>query len=196
MTNVKREPPPFTTQVRALRLTYRSRFVLERTVSNWDTKYLERELRDLVHAAQYAGHLDVSFPIRYARVKLQNVPTKYTVPAPEPQDPTSFRSRLGKCFHRNHPKTAYHTLWNHSGIRTVWPYASGPPEDWGRRPIKQSERGWFEKWSGPIRSAVLLKKSAWITENHYMTFKAGLDNVQQPKYGWGFDVSSRSTPAV
>lgn len=165
------------------------RLTLERKLTNWDTDILDRKLRNLVHAAQYADHVSVSFPNRYSRVLLQNTPTEYTIPAPEAQDPTSLRSRLGQCLHWKRLKTMSHTRWDYYAIRAIWPYASGPPEDFARKSIKQGERDWFDRWSGPIRSAVLMGRKTWMTEHHYMTFKAGLANVKQPKYSWGSDRS-------
>ena len=159
----------------------------ESKLAHWDTGYLDLSLRNLVCATYYAGHVDVSFPDGYSKVLVQNTATEHKLPQHEPQDPTSLRTRLSKCFHRDRPKTAQLTVWAYHGIRTIWPHVSGPPEDWGRKPLKQGEKEWFDQWSGPIRSAVIMKRRTWLTENHYMTFKAGLDNVQQPKYSWGRD---------
>ena len=149
------------------------RLWLERKVTNWDTGYLKTAIQDVIRATGYAHYLDISFPVLHYQVILQDRSESYTVESPKEEHGKSLKACLNKCFHRERPKVQKHEITYWPALRTIWPYASGPPEDWERKAVKECERSWLKKWTGVIQSAVNNRRQTWLTDRHYLSYKAG-----------------------
>lgn len=150
-------------------------FILERTVANLDTNWLEGQIRTLIASLGYKGDVSVTFPITHARVIIQS-----------PDRVNKFFTNLTTFFAGG--KRRYGV------VKVVWPFAScGRAEllEEGRvdgstsnnnhnnnnnnntratasgmmRRVcaVQSEDQWWREWSQPIRFAIAAKRTGWVT---------------------------------
>lgn len=131
------------------RLTHRS-FALERTVTNWDTSYLEGRLLSLVHSTSYDGRITVTFPLTHCRVVIKN-----------PDRVNRFFSNVTKVFTGTH---------KYEVIKSVWPYADVPRGEQGRKCTVQEEEAWLRNWGDSIRHAILSKRKGWVTAEDRLEF--------------------------
>ncbi|TVY31813.1 hypothetical protein LSUB1_G008624, partial [Lachnellula subtilissima] len=118
-------------------------FVLERTVINWDTSYLEGRLLSLINSTAYRGHCTVSFPLTHSRVVIHS------------------------------PDKCDEGVYGHKEIRghqSIWPYADVPRGETGRRCAVQEEEMWFNDWKDAIRHAVLGRRRGWVTGEDRLEF--------------------------
>ncbi|KAJ9131570.1 hypothetical protein NKR23_g11715 [Pleurostoma richardsiae] len=118
-------------------------FTLERVVVNLDTAWLEGQVRSLVAATGYKGAVGVSFPLTHARVVVQN-----------PDKVNKFFTGITTLFTG---KRQYEVA------KAVWPFATHPHGEEGRRCAVQSEETWWREWKDPIRYAVATKRHGWVT---------------------------------
>lgn len=122
-------------------------FVLERTVVNLDTHWLEGQIRSLVAGALgYRGVVTVTFPVTHARVVVQSP------------------DRVNKFF------TGLTTLFagrkTYEVVKAVWPFASckrDQAEGSARVCAVQSEEQWWKEWAEPIRFAIATRRNGWVT---------------------------------
>lgn len=121
-------------------------FVLERTVVNLDTDWLEGQIRSLVAALGYRGVVTVAFPVTHASVVVQSP------------------DRVNKFF------TGLTTLFagrkTYEVVKAVWPFASCKRDQTGGGPrvcAVQSEEQWWKEWAQPIRFAIATKRNGWVT---------------------------------
>ncbi|KAF3767462.1 hypothetical protein M406DRAFT_253163 [Cryphonectria parasitica EP155] len=117
-------------------------FVLERTVVNLDTSWLEGQVRSLVAATGYKGVVSVTFPVTHARVVVQS-----------PDKVNKFFTGLTTLFSG---KSTYEV------VKAVWPFASCSKED-ERVCVVQSEEQWWREWAQSIRYAIATRRNGWVT---------------------------------
>ncbi|KAI9759397.1 MAG: hypothetical protein M4579_002386 [Chaenotheca gracillima] len=123
-------------------------FTLTRTVTNWNTTYLEGQIRTLIASTKYQGRVTVSFPISHGEV---------VVHAP---------LRMNKFFAGF--LSAVMDTKRYEIVRTVWPYATLDPSSDGEQTRErtcavQSEEAWWVEWKEAVRSAVLAKRTGWVS---------------------------------
>ncbi|KAK6081112.1 hypothetical protein SCUP234_02793 [Seiridium cupressi] len=118
-------------------------FMLERVVANFDTNWLEGQIRSLVATTQYKGLVTVSFPVTHSRAIVQTP------------------DRVNKFF------TSVSTLFTgkskYEVVKAVWPFATAKNGEVGRRCLVQSEKTWWEEWKDPINYAVATQRQGWVT---------------------------------
>lgn len=123
-------------------------FVLERTVVNLDTEWLEGRIRSLVASTAYKGVVTVSFPVTHARVEVQN-----------PDKVNKLFTGLTALFVG---KSTYEV------VKAVWPFATcgrgeGAEAGGARRCVVQSEEQWWKEWAQPIKFAIAGRRHGWVT---------------------------------
>jgi hypothetical protein len=134
-----------------------------------DTRFLEDNLKSLVHNTNYRGHTSITFPIENKAVEVYNTNRINT-----------WRMTTWVCM------IFYVTfLW-----LLTWPYLFFATKRWAVVKIEWpfsvlnddgdkcftsiSERQWFEKWAKAIETAVLGKKQGALSEED-------LSNVDRPQ---------------
>lgn len=148
-------------------------FTLERTVTHWNTSYLEAQIRNLATATKYRGNLSVTFPIAHSKVTILHG----RAPAKD-KDPKPWKEKLLKK-HPSGPQTQSYEV-----LQSVWPYASGlPGEGQIRHFSAQSEETWWQVWKAPIRNAMLEKRRGWVTVEDWTTAIMGYDAAER-KEDW------------
>ncbi|CZT04730.1 hypothetical protein WAI453_007714 [Rhynchosporium graminicola] len=136
------------------------RFVLERTVINWNTSYLEGSLLSLISSTSYRGHVTVLFPLTHSRVVVHS-----------PDKVNRFFSDITKLFTGTK---------KYEVIKSIWPYADvarGENDGMGRRCAVQEEEVWFSDWRDAIRHAIVAKRKGWVTVEDRLEF------LMEPKPG-------------
>lgn len=148
------------------RLTYKNSFALERTITNWDTSYLEGRLLSLVHSTAYGGRVTVTFPLTHSRVVIKN-----------PDKVNRFFSNVAKVFTGTR---------KYEVVKSVWPYADIARGESGRRCTVQDEETWLRNWSDSIRHAILSKRKGWVTSEDRLEFLMEPKDAEKNKPApWG-----------
>jgi len=135
----------------------RGSFALERTVTNWDTSYLEGRLLSLINSTGYRGHVNISFPLTHSCVVVKG-----------PDKVNRFFSHITKVFTRTR---------KYEIVKSVWPYADLPRGEEGRRCVVQEEEAWFRDWKDSIKHSILGRRRGWVTVEDRLEF------LMQPKKG-------------
>lgn len=135
----------------------RGSFALERTVTNWDTSYLEGRLLSLINSTGYRGHVNISFPLTHSCVVVKG-----------PDKVNRFFSNITKVFTG---------IRKYEIVKSVWPYADLPRGEEGRRCVVQEEEVWFRDWKDSIRHAILGRRRGWVTVEDRLEF------LMEPKKG-------------
>ena len=137
--------------------------MLERQVVHWDTAYLAGQIRNLIAALHYQGHVSVTFPAQYGRVVIQS-PSQ-----------GGFKGFLA-VFTRPH---------RYEVIKAVWPYArTVSPDNTGegssraggavgaagsgaeqRECAVVGEAQWWREWRPAIERAVLEGRKGWVSQD-------------------------------
>ena len=125
-------------------------FVLERTVINWDTSYLEGRLLSLISSTSYRGQVLVSFPLSHNKVVIHS-----------PDKVNRFFSTVTKAFTGTR---------KYEVVKSIWPYADVAKGEQGRRCAVQEEEVWFRNWSDSIKHAVMAKRKGWVTAEDRLEF--------------------------
>lgn len=135
-------------------------FVLERSVCNLDTRWLEAQIQRLVAGTGYSGTVAVTFPVTHARVVVQRSPDRAS-------------SKLFSGI-----TTLFGGRRTYEVVKAVWPFASCPrreedgdssgddavaAERGPRTCVVQSEEQWWREWAQPIRHAVVTKRHGWVS---------------------------------
>lgn len=137
-------------------------FTLERQVFNWDTEYLEGQIRNIVASTKYRGTLSVTFTIQYAKVVVMKTTTMAWIQS---------LVRLGKDR-------------KYEAVQSIWPYADLAPGSNGRRCAVQTEQDWCREWTLPLRNSILAKKRGWVTTEDRIEAAMGL-RIPEPRREWG-----------
>ncbi|KAJ9307062.1 hypothetical protein DTO027B5_107 [Paecilomyces variotii] len=143
-------------------------FTLERHITNWDTSYIEGQIRSLVAATGYTNHVTVTFPVRYSKITVQ--------PRGEGFIATLFSPILEKK--------------RYEVARAVWPYATLPPgidaEDTGRSCAVQTEEAWWREWKDVLNLAIVTRRNGWVSLDDMLEFQMRPTEPQIPKNPWGY----------
>ena len=126
------------------------RFTVERVVTNWDTEYLEGRIHALIASTGYRNKVTVTFPMTHSKIVVQ-----------PPDKVNRFFTDVQSFFTGT---SKYEVL------QIVWPYASVPPGEDGRRCAVQSEESWWADWKDAIRHAVLNGRKGWVTMEDRLEF--------------------------
>lgn len=118
-------------------------FMLERVVANFDTNWLEGQIRSLVATTKYQGVVTVSFPVTHSRVIVQS-----------PDKVNKFFTSVSTLFNG---KSKYEV------VKAVWPFATAKNGEPNRQCLVQSEKTWWEEWRDPIKYAIATKRNGWVT---------------------------------
>ena len=99
--------------------------VLERTIKNWDTAYLEGAIRTMIAKLDYRGDVQITFPVQHSKLVIKRAMT------------------AKNWFEQLAPTLVFET------VEVAWSYANVPSDDESgevRRCIGQSERAWWQDW--------------------------------------------------
>ena len=127
-----------------------NRFVVQRVVTNWDTEYLEGRIHALIASTGYQNQVTVTFPMTHSKVVVQS-----------PDKVNKFFTNLESLFTGTN---------KYEVLQIVWPYASLPPGEDGRKYAVQSEESWWNDWKEAIRHAVLNGRKGWVTAEDRLEF--------------------------
>jgi hypothetical protein len=147
------------------------RFTLEREVVNWNTEYIEGQIRSLIAATKYHGVVSVTFPVAHSKVVVQS---------PDKANRSCFFSMISFMYKTN----------RYEVLKAIWPYATSQPgsaasETMPRQCAVQSEESWWNDWKNAIRYAVLQKRKGWVTAEDR------IEAAMRPAYNsreWSFGV--------
>ena len=150
----------------------RDRFTLERKVVNWDTEYLEGQIRSLAASTNYQGDLSITFPVTYSKVVVS-----------VGNDPKSFMADIYKLIEKAVTATTRYGM-----VQSIWPYATSAPDsvDNGERVCAvQNERAWWRAWQMAIRNGILAKKIGHVTVEDRMEAAIGYRAPERKKGKFG-----------
>jgi hypothetical protein len=123
------------------------RFTLTRQLSNWNSTYIEGQIRSLIASTGYDQPVTVTFPVKYAKV----------VVYPPKSSQSFFTTLVSPLLEKRRFEI----------IRAVWPYASLPPganaAAAGRLCVAQTEEMWWEEWRDVLRWSIVNKRNGWVT---------------------------------
>ena len=113
---------------------------------NWNTEYLEGQIRSVIAATKYRGHVTVTFPVTHSSVVVHS-PTK------------SLRVCGIDVMSLFVEKKRYEV------VKSIWPYATSIRDTGNetRKWVVQSEEVWWGEWKGAVRHAVLRRRRGWVT---------------------------------
>ncbi|MCJ1453676.1 hypothetical protein MMC28_004024 [Mycoblastus sanguinarius] len=149
-------------------------FVLERKVTNWDTEYLEGQIRTMIASTKYQGKLTVTFPIAHSKVVIRTGTASISEKA---------SSWIGKLSPKKDSAFKESTR-QYAVAQSLWPYANIPAGGQGRQYAAQSEQEWWEVWKEPVRNAVLGKKQGWVSAEEWMECAMG-ERAAEMEKAWG-----------
>ncbi|GAM42888.1 hypothetical protein TCE0_044r17262 [Talaromyces pinophilus] len=132
-------------------------FTLTRQLSNWNTSYIEGQIRSLIASTGYNKPITITFPVKYSKIVVY------------PPRSNSFNSFFTTLVSPLLDKKRYEV------VRAVWPYASlppGPAANTNRVPVVQTEEMWWEEWRDVLRWAIVSKRSSgWVSVDDMLDFK-------------------------
>ena len=136
--------------------------VLERTIKNWDTAYLEGAIRTIIAKLDYRGDVQITFPVQHSKLVIKRAMT------------------AKNWFKQLAPTLVFET------VEVAWSYANVPSDDESgevRRCIRQSEGrgGRTGNWPNCILAE---KKSAWVSNKDWIEAEMGLKVAEKGK-AWG-----------
>ncbi|KAI9893715.1 MAG: hypothetical protein M1814_005931 [Vezdaea aestivalis] len=128
-------------------------FTLTRAVVNWDTEYLDGQIRGLIAATKYNGQVDVTFPLANSKVVVHS--------------PTNGNQFLSKIM------STFMGVNQYEVATAVWPYATQAPgaqhsQSIPRTCAVQSEDLWWRNWKDTIRYAILSQKQGWLSTDDFI----------------------------
>ena len=175
-------------------------FTLNRGVTNWDTCFLERKIRDMVIFTKYKGNIEITFPITYSKVVILRRGPNPLAAAREVSSTTRKQKwrRRPTPSEANTPIISHNAVYAYDAIQVIWPYASNapsPPPDSTSSPssnpsrqcLVQSEQDWLSIWAEPVRNGVLNKKHGWVTVEDWKEAAMGV-KFPEPNKSWGNSV--------
>ena len=142
-------------------------FTLERRISDWDTTFLDGQVRALIASTGYKGIVEVKFPITYQKVVVRTVRHPWI-------------ERLSTLTGLNAGR-AYDV------VVSTWPCVQSGHGTGGSPSQQQGrfdEHAWWDMWKGAIQNAVLKQKSGWISIEDVMEAEMGWE-AAKPTKAWG-----------
>lgn len=142
-------------------------FVLKKQVTNWNTEYLEGQIRNLVASTGYKGKLTVTFPVTHSNFVVQC-----------PQNKAWYQA-IAAAFQPSQAR-------RYEVVTAVWPYAALSPDDasgQGNAWAVKSEMQFWAEWKDVLKDAILSKRSGWLTIEDHMEFamSAGWQGKKQTR---------------
>ncbi|KAH8802762.1 hypothetical protein F5884DRAFT_482302 [Xylogone sp. PMI_703] len=125
-------------------------FTLERVVTNWDSSYLEGRILSLIASTSYRGAVTITFPTTHNKVIIR-----------PPDKVNRFFSNVTSLFTGTK---------RYEVVKAVWPYATVPRGEEGRRCAVQSEDEWFADWKDAIKHAIINRRKGWVTVEDRLEF--------------------------
>ena len=141
-----------------------SRFTIQRVVTNWDTEYLDGRLRALIASTGYRNQVTITFPMTHSKIEVQS-----------PDKVNKFFTNVQSIF------TGINKYYV---VKIVWPYASVPPGEDGRRFAVQSEESWWNDWKEAIKHAILSGRKGWVTVEDRLEFLMSPDKDKGKVKDW------------
>lgn len=152
-----------------IRLIQHARFTLTRQLSNWNSTYIEGQIRSLIASTGYDQPVTVSFPVKYAKV----------VVYPPKGSQSFFTTLVSPLLEKRRFEI----------IRAVWPYASMPPgaeaAAAGRSCVVQTEELWWEEWRDVLRWAIVNRRNGWVTIDDAVEYRMAPTPPALSSYSWG-----------
>ena len=111
---------------------------------NWNTDYLEGQIRSLIAALKYNGQVTVGFPVARSAVVVAVASSG------------TFLSMLSLLLEKK----------KYEVVKSVWPYATTAPSDdlhVARQFAVQSEVQWWSEWKPAITHALLCRRVGWVS---------------------------------
>jgi hypothetical protein len=141
---------------------------MNRQVSNWNTSYIEGQIRSLIASTGYTRNVTVKFPLKYSKIVVY-----------PPRASESFFTNL---FSPLLEKKRYEV------IDAVWPYASMPPAAdaaaAGRACIVQTEEAWWEAMRNVLKWSIVNKRKGWVSADDIMEYYMNASPLAIPKNPW------------
>ena len=145
-----------------------SSFTINRQVSNWNTGYIEGQIRSLIASTGYTRNVTVKFPLKYSKIVVY-----------PPRSSDSVFTNLFSIFLE---KKRYEV------IDAVWPYASMPPgadaTAVGRTCIVQTEEAWWEAMRHVLKWSIVNKRTGWVSPDDIMEYYMNPLPLVMPKNPW------------
>ncbi|OHF03375.1 hypothetical protein CORC01_01428 [Colletotrichum orchidophilum] len=132
-------------------------FALERVVANLDTLYIEGQIRSLIASTQYKGHINISFPVTHAKVKVNSI-----------EKPSKIYMGMKNLFTSRH---------KYKVVQSIWPFATAKNGEEGRKCVVQSEEVWWREWRDSIQYAIAQKRG----NGAYVTNEDKLEAIMEGK---------------
>ncbi|KAF2666594.1 hypothetical protein BT63DRAFT_481091 [Microthyrium microscopicum] len=146
-------------------------FTLTKTVTNWNTTYLEGQIRNLIASTGYKGDLSITFPVTHSKLVVESVPAR------------PWYQALAAVFQPNQTR-------RFEVMTAVWPYAALAPEEahgssnqWA---VKSEMQFWAE-WKDVLHAAVLDRKRGWLTLEDHIEWAMGVGWEGKSKTGLIFE---------
>lgn len=127
-------------------------------MANWNTDYLEGQIRTLIASTKYTGKLSVTFPVTHSNLTVH------------PPKNKAWYAAIAAAF------TPAQTR-RYQVVTAVWPYAALAPGDAGGQGNEwavKSEMQWWSDWKDVLKLAVLGKRKGWLTAEDQMEWAMGL----------------------
>lgn len=138
-------------------LTVRS-FTLNKQVTNWNTAYLDGQIRSLIASTGYKGKLSITFPVTHSSLVVQG-----------PKAKQAWYEVFTEVFK---PKNSR----RYEVVTVVWPYAALATEDasgQGNAFAVKSETQFWSEWKDVLKSAILDRHRGWLTIEDHMEWAMG-----------------------
>jgi hypothetical protein len=146
-----------------------SRFALTRQISNWNSQYVEGQVRSLIAATGYTKPVTISFPVKYAKIIVH----------PPHRDENFLTTLFSPILEKK----------RYDVVQVIWPYATFPPSPEaaivGRSCAVQTEDAWWEDWRDVLKFAIVGKRKGWVSLDDMMEYRMCPVPPEMPKSSWG-----------
>lgn len=149
-------------------------FALTKQVTNWNTDYLEGQIRSLVASTGYKGRLSIEFPVTHSSLVVQ-----------APTNSKAWYEAIADVFKAKNSR-------RYEVIAAVWPFAalaSDEASSQGNAWAVKSEMQFWAEWKDVLKSAVLEGRKGWLSVEDHVDFAMGngWEGRKQTRNWEGFD---------
>lgn len=133
-------------------------FTLTKQVTNWNTDYLEGQIRSLVASTGYKGKLLITFPVTHSALVVQG-----------PKDSKAWYEHIADVFKSKNSR-------RYEIVTAVWPYSALAADDasgQGNAWAVKSEMQFWNEWKDVIKVAVLDRRNGWLSLEDHMEWAMG-----------------------
>jgi len=130
---------------------------LTKFVDNWNTAYLEGQIRNLIASTGYKGDLSITFPITHSKLVVESNPDK------------PWYQALASAFQPSQKR-------QFEVMTAVWPYAALSADEAhgsGNQWAVKSEMQFWAEWKDVVHAAVLDRRIGWLTLEDHMEWAMG-----------------------